>query len=368
MQQRKDRDGLYKQSGSTHWYASYTDAQGQRRRRSTGTDNRREAEAILAQWKTEAHQQRTWGVEPNHTLHSLILAYIDAHPDKRTLERDGFSVKHLYRLLGDGCILNTLSPGRVHGYSLTRRSEGAAPATVNREIGLLSAALNWARRTLGWKVENVAEAQRMPVPPGRDRWLTQDEAAHLLVAARQEPKAAHLPDFILLALHTGMRTGEILQMEWSRVDLHRNYILLGAGDQKNGQAGSVPLNQTAREVMLSRARFRATHCPAAKRVFCDRHGEGINSIKKGFAAAVKRAGISHCTPHDLRRTCGSWLVQARTPIQEVARLLRHSDIQVTMSVYAHLMPDQLQQTVATLDRHNLVIAQEGGERKTAVTA
>ncbi|RUQ29704.1 MAG: hypothetical protein EKK68_10560, partial [Candidatus Competibacteraceae bacterium] len=87
-----------------------------------------------------------------------------------------------------------------------------------------------------------------------------------------------------------------------------------------------------------------------------------------FTAAVKRAGIAHCTPHDLRRTCGSWLVQARTPIQEVARLLRHSDIQVTMSVYAHLMPDQLQQTVAVLDRHNLVIAQESRAMKTNVTS
>ena len=202
----------------------------------------------------------------------------------------------------------------------------------SREKTAMASASNPARRTLGWKVENAAEAQRMPVPLGRDRWLTQEEAAQLLAAARQEPKAAHLPDFILLALHTGMRTGEILNLEWNRVDLHRGYILLGAGDQKNGLAGSVPLNQTARDVILSRARFRATHRPAAKRVFCDRRGKGINTIKKGFTAAVKRAGIAYCTPHDLRRTCGSWLVQTRTPIQEVARLLRHSDIQVTMSV------------------------------------
>lgn len=295
------------------------------------------------------------------------MAYVDAHPDKRSLERDGYSVKHLYRLLGDECVLNNLTPGRVHDYCITRRAEGSAPATVNREIGLLSAALNWGRRKLGWKIENSAEAQRMLAPPGRNRWLTQDEAAKLLAAAQQEPKAAHLVDFILLGLHTGMRTGEMLKLEWSRVDLQQGYVLLGAGDQKNGELGSVPLNRTAHEVILSRARFRATYCPASRWVFCDKHGQGINSIKKGFAAAVRRAGITHCTPHDLRRTCGSWLVQARTPIQEVARLLRHSDIQVTMSVYAHLMPDQLQQTVQVLDRHNLVIVQETRTTKTNVS-
>ena len=98
-----------------------------------------------------------------------------------------------------------------------------------------------------------------------------------------------------------------------------------------------------------------------------RHEDLKDAIEKQFTAAVRRAGIAHCTPHDLRRTCGSWLVQARTPIQEVARLLRHSDIQVTMSVYAHLMPDQLQQTVAVLDRHNLVIPQESRSMKTNVS-
>lgn len=367
MQQRKDRDGLYKQPESSQWYASYTNAEGQRRRRSTGTDNRREAEAILSQWKSEAHQQRTWGTEPPRTLHSLILAYVDAHPDKRTLDRDGYSVKYLYRLLGDQCVLNRLKPETVHRYGMTRRAENAAPATVNREIGLLSAAINWGRLRLGWQIANPAEAQRLAPPAGRDRWLTQEEAAQLLAAAQQEPRAAHLVDFIRLALHTGMRTGEILGLEWRRVDFQQGYLLLGAGDQKNGKMGSVPMNQTAREAILSRARFRATYCPAAPWVFCDKQGERMASIKKGFAAAVQRAEIAHCTPHDLRRTCGSWLVQARTPIQEVARLLRHSDIQVTMSVYAHLMPDQLQQTVQVLDRHNLVIAPEARAMKTSVT-
>lgn len=100
-------------------------------------------------------------------------------------------------------------------------------------------------------------------------------------------------------------------------------------------------------------------------MFCNQNGQRIVSIKKGFAAAVQRADLPHCTPHDLRRTCASWLVQACTPIQEVARLLRHADIQTTLEVYAHLMPDQLRETVATLDRHNLGIGQNQGERKTA---
>ncbi|MEW6039268.1 MAG: tyrosine-type recombinase/integrase [Pseudomonadota bacterium] len=52
---------------------------------------------------------------------------------------------------------------------------------------------------------------------------------------------------------------------------------------------------------------------------------------------------------DLRRTCGSWLVQAGRPIHEVSALLRHSDIRVTDKVYAHLAPENLRAAVQTLE-------------------
>jgi integrase len=126
--------------------------------------------------------------------------------------------------------------------------------------------------------------------------------------------------------------------KWSRVDLQQDRILLGAEHQKNGKPGSVPLNQTAHAVMVSRARFRAEYCPASPWVFCDRQGRRIASVKKGFASAVKRAGIAHVHRMTARRTCGSWLVQARVPIQEVARLLRHSDHRVQVHSLPGLAP------------------------------
>ena len=345
---KTDRDGLYQQQGSPNWYASYTDSQGRRCRRSTGTDRYAEASSLLAQWRAEARQQRFWGVEPPHTLHELMLAYVDAHGHKKSLVRDGYSIQQLYRHLGDGQVLNSLTVGDIYTYQQDRKAEGAAPGTINREIGLLSAALNWAVQTLGWKVGNPAQGHRCPEPPGRERWLTREEAARLLEAARQT-RSLHLADFILLALHTGMRLNELLGLEWRRVDFQLNRILLAAEHQKNGKPGVVPLNQTARATLLARARFRAQHCPASPWVFCDREGLRVVTVKRGFAAAVQRAGIAPCTPHDLRRTFGSWLVQAGVPIQQVSRLLRHADIRVTDRVYAHLQPEQLQEAVAVLE-------------------
>lgn len=96
-----------------------------------------------------------------------------------------------------------------------------------------------------------------------------EEAEQLLQAARANRQAQHLVDFIRLGLNTGMRSGEMLGLDWRRVDLKQGIVLLGAEDQKNRRLSSVPLNRTAREALLSRARFRACQCPSSPWVFCN---------------------------------------------------------------------------------------------------
>lgn len=308
-----------------------------------------EAQALLNQWRADVHQESKWGREPERRLHELMMLYIDAHAHKASLERDGYSLQHLYRLLGEQRCLNTLRTGDVYGYVVARKSEGAQAGTINREIGLLSSALNWARHHLGWQIGNPAQRHRLPEPTGRSRTVSYTEAERLLAAARCSIRATHLADFILLGLHTGMRPGEMLALEWRRVDLARNRIMLGNGDQKNRKADQVPINQHAREALLNRARFRAEYCPASPWVFCTQGGRRIESIKTSFRSACKRAGIEDCHPHDLRRTCATWLINAGVSIHAVSKLLRHSDIRVTANVYAHLAPDHLADVVAVLD-------------------
>ena len=212
----------------------------------------------------------------------------------------------------------------------------------------MSAAVNWARRELEWDLANPWESRRLSEPPGRTRWLSPEEAARLLAAARQGRARAHLPAFILLCLHTGLRRDEALGLEWSRVDLHRDRLHLGAIDQKGGHVSEIPINAIAREALLQRANFRATWCPDAPWVFARQDGTRIASIKTSFAAACARAGITDCHPHDLRRTCGSWLIQGGTDVARVARILRHADIRMTAKVYAHLRTEDLENDLAGL--------------------
>ena len=146
-----------------------------------------------------------------------------------------------------------------------------------------------------------------------------------------------------------MRPGEIIGLTWGRVSLTDRLVTFKGVDQKNGKLGSVPLNDEARDALLARARFGATHRPDSLWVFCDRKGNRIASVKRGFAACVRDAGLANVHPHDLRRTFGSWLVQDGVGIERVSRLLRHHDEAITARVYAHLRPDDLADAVSVLN-------------------
>jgi integrase len=141
-------------------------------------------------------------------------------------------------------------------------------------------------------VPNPAARKKLQEPEGRVRWLEQAEAVRLIQSAAGIARAPWLVDFVQLALNTGCRVGELLRLEWARVDLRANLAILNPGNTKNGKRRSVPLNESAREAMLSRARYRAEHCPASPWVFCRKDGRRLTTVKRSFKAALKLAGMT----------------------------------------------------------------------------
>ncbi len=349
---KRDQDGLYRRKDSPYWWASWVDGSGNPARRSTGTTDKAEAKVIRAKWELEAHKERKQNRPRNetqaYTFHGLMMAYMQSIGlEKRSVDRDRYSLKRLYPFFA-GKHLSSLSAADIRSYVDRRRQQGVQPATINRELGLLSAALNWARDELEWDVPNPVRGRKPKSPAGRVRWITRSEAEALIRAAKAEPKCEHVADFIRLGLHTGMRKGEMLGPEWRRVDLREGLVYLEAHHQKNGQISGVPLNRDAREAILSRASFRAEHCPRSPWVFAHANGERIVNIKKGFAGACRRMGLEDFHPHDLRHTSAAWMVQDGVPIRTVAEYLRHADIRMTMR-YAHLSPANVRAAAKVLE-------------------
>jgi len=145
-----------------------------------------------------------------------------------------------------------------------------------------------------------------------------------------------------------MRRGEILGLEWRRVDLSQRLIHLEAKHTKSAKRRSIPINDVARAALANRMRYRAMHCPQSPWVFCNEQGHRIGDVKRSFKTACRRAGIENFRIHDLRHTCAAWLVSAGVPLSEVRDLLGHSTVMVTER-YAHLAPENVRAAVTQLE-------------------
>ena len=148
---------------------------------------------------------------------------------------------------------------------------------------------------------------------------------------------------MVTALHTGMRKSEILNLKWVDVDFDQKLITIG--DTKNGEIRYIPMNETLTEALESVKKY--AYSPY---VFCNDNGNRYGDIKKGFSAALKRAGITTFRFHDLRHTFASYLVMSGVDIRTVQELMGHKSIEMTCR-YAHLSPDHKQSAVKCLDSY-----------------
>jgi integrase len=258
-----------------------------------------------------------------------------------------YSCINLKRHLGD-LPVERLSLIEQTAYMAARRKEGAqgasaryrtsvrplADGTLIRELGTLRTALRWAVSEK-WFIH--APGIKLPnAPPPRHRWLTRDEARRLLANII----ALHAKTFVGLALFTGARSGAILQLPWANVDFVAGTVNLGQSRGKKKRA-TVPMTDELR-VILETAQQAAT-TPWV----IEYNGKPIKSAKTGFLAAAKRAGITGVSPHTIRHTAASWMVQAGVSYQDAGHWLGMSPDMVR-STYGHHHPDYLRNAAAAL--------------------
>ena len=345
----------YRRNDSDIWWVSFTDPSGKRVRASSGTTSHSEAKALEAKFKLETHRVKDWGESPRRSFDEVLLTYLKDTVGKKSHSRDLTSAVHLQRHFA-GKIM-PISAVDISNYKRLRSQDSSfaslgkecgsrkiSQSTIAKELWLLSAAIRHVNKDYDWALTNPVSG-RVPTPRrGAPKWLTVTEVDALRRAVRRSP---HLLDFIDLGLATGMRMDEMLSLEWRRVDLATRIIWFDSEDQKAGVPGSIPLNQSALAVLARRAGFAAKHCPNSPWVFCVASGAKLMNIKKTFGRAAQRAKIK-ASPHSLRHTFGSRLVQSRVPILHVKDLMRHADIRTTLQ-YAFLAPDNTRSAVAVLD-------------------
>src|SRR5262245_33182692 len=157
----------------------------------------------------------------------------------KSVEIEERNLKHLKPALGSLLLIN-ITAEDVADYQKSRQKAGAAPKTINLEVGTLRAIL---RRHRLW-ANMQPDVKMMPVREKVGKALTADDEQKLLDACRGL-RSRVLEPIVTLALHTGMRRGEIQSLQWQQIDFLNRTLTVGATKTEAGTGRIIPLNDRA---------------------------------------------------------------------------------------------------------------------------
>ena len=322
------------------FYVIWTD-RGRSRECSTGASDREQAEIFFAEWM----QRRGRRGGPRDPSAILVTEVLNDYAQQRgskivAPERIAYAMLALTDFF-EGNAVGDVTPQTCARY-MEKRSRSAG--TVRRELGVLRAAINHAHRTGRITRPVAVELPERPEP--KDRWLTREEAAAVIRAARTRQARLYLPQFILIGLYTGRRKEAILSLRWPQVDLEArtiNFDITGRKRTKK-RRGIIPISPRLLP-HLRRLRKRGSDLGYVLHI----NGERIKDIKRGFATACTRAGISGVTPHTLKHTAATWLMQSGTDPWQAAGFLSTS-VETLLRVYGHHHPDYQREAAENIGR------------------
>lgn len=217
-----------------------------------------------------------------------------------------------------------------------------SPSTVVRYLASISHLYSIAINEWGWVKENpVTKIKKPKNNSGRIRYLSKDEIPILLNACKSS-KNPHLYTFVLLAIQTGMRKGEILSLKWEGIDLENHWIYLQ--ETKNDTPRTVPISTEVFNILYER---RQT---GTMLVFPSPHNINVSiDIRSAWNFALKRAGITKFVIHDLRHTTASHLAIQGYGYGQIAEILGHKNLQMTKR-YAHLSHESKREMLKIMEK------------------
>jgi integrase len=191
--------------------------------------------------------------------------------------------------------------------------------------------------------------------------LTREEAAHLAAVAAAEFPRWH--PWVLCALRTGMRAGELLALQWPDIDWHGGFLLVQRNlvrgvltSPKSHQRRRVDMSTQPAATLLALRRHRRARClkkgvPVPEWVFPSLEGTALEEriVRHVFTRMLEKAELRTIRIHDLRHTFASLLLQQGESVVYVKEQLGHASIQITVDTYGHLIPGANRAAVDRLD-------------------
>lgn len=329
-------------------------------------DARDQAKEVLADTYKGKDPVASAKLAKEHTFVTFIDAeyarWAEAHirTHKATVRRLKQSFADFHKLK-----LMEITPRLVEQWRSERLKAGAKPSTVNRDLDDLKSSLAKAQLWGFIEAHPIEKVKRTRVDDRATvRFLSGDEQKRLLAeldvreerikAARDRANAwrkernylllpdlrassfaDHLKPMVLLSLHTGVRYGELANLNWDDINLDRAILTVHGYKAKSQKTRHIPLNSAAVSLLKS---WQEQRVDDNSLVFPSRVGGPFDNVRSSWEEVLKSAKIKKFRWHDLRHTFASLLVMKGVDLNTVRELLGHSDYQMTLR-YAHLAPE-----------------------------
>ena len=341
-----------------------------------------EAEKALARYLAGKHDAPRAGDPARVPLADVLTLYMERHgPATARPELIAHCVTPLLAFFGEDNA-SAVTGASCRAYVVWRtaqprpqfKDQAAAPriqsGTARRELSTLAAALAFAHKE--GALDRHIPVTLPAIGEGRLRWLTRAEAARLLAGAigfvlapccdlkTRRPRLTiwrrdrarihrHAARFILLGLYTGTRHDALLRLRWTPsvdsgwIDLDHGLIYRRGDDERRTakRRPPVPIAPKLAPHLRRARKDTATHV-------IEWESAPIAKERKAWASARDLAGLSaDVTPHVLRHTCATWMLQAGVDLWKVAGVLGASEDMIRR-VYGHHAADYLRDAVRAI--------------------
>jgi integrase len=332
-----DMRGLYKR-GNTYWMA-YKAVSGVVRE-STGTSDRKLAEAVLAKRRAEVFEGRWNGrlrdlrFPLRKAIEEFLAVY--AKPRKASWREDALILNRFADFVGPSACLQDIDRRLIERFQMELLSKRLSKTRVNRYMASLKCLFN---RFIDWEKIEVNPCRGIKLYPetARTHWLEAGQIQQLL-----DHCSARLKPIVQVVLLTGLRLGDILRLTWDRIDFDQRLIRL---TQSKTQTDLIlPMSEAL--VQLLQAIGRDMDCP-----YVFHQGRKplrrFGWVRPDFIKARRAAALPNTHFHDLRHTAATQMRRAGRDLQVVQQFLGHKSIRMTLR-YSHVHPTELREAVNKL--------------------
>jgi len=299
---------IYKR-GQTYWLKYYRN--GKPYYESSKNSKETEAKKLLKKREGEISEGKLPGiyfdrVRFDELAEDLLRDY--RINQKKSLVRVNRGIEHLKGHF-EGFKVSQITTPKIQDYIETRQDEGAANATINRELSALKRMLNMGARQTPPKVDRVPY-----IPMLKENNTRKGFFEHGDYLALRDALPDYLKGFVAFAYKTGWRVSEISNLTWGQVDCDQGIVKLEPGETKNDEGRTVYLDEELKEVFNCQWEIRKKGQKLLPYVFPNWDGsDKIKRFDKAWNKAYQDAGIGKRLFHDLRRTAIRNMVRAGIP-------------------------------------------------------